>query len=344
MISTRLFTILVVTALVFSGATASAEMTFEPEDVEDEPDDADDDEMTFAPDDLEEDDFDPDAEMDEDIDVGVVAIPGDDITGAERDELQEALREATDEIPEITTYGDSDLLPRLEERGATYCSRESLCLGSVGQDAGVQRIVQARVEFEEDDRADAAGSYRLDIDYFDVDDRLFVAYHSNSGLSDFDDVLEAVGPGVDDIFDIRRDVDDDIYVDDRDVDVGSVVAYSSGGLAAVFLGLGIGFGVHAGGLESDLQEARDEDGDFPGMTQSEAQSLESSMQNSTNVANAFYGLSAGLAILSAGLFVFGGGDGGDEEASVDNSRRIGDVELIPRFGGDHVGIGTRLEF
>ena len=341
MVSTRLLPALLVVALTVPAVTASAEMTFEPDEVQDQPDDqADDDEMTFAPDDLEEDDFDPHEEMDEDIDVGVVAVPGDDITDDERDQVQDALREAADEVPEITTYGDTDLLPRLVERDPAYCSREALCLAGVGSDAGVERIVQARVEHD-----DGADTLRLDIDYFDVDDRLFVAYHSNAGLSDLDEVLEAVGPGVDDIFGIRRDVDDDIYFDDRDVNIQSIVGYTSSGLAVASLVTGIIFGARASGQESDLEQLRNEDGEFPETTHAEVRSQQRSMENSAVTANVFYGLAVGFGALGAGMFLLGGGDdAGQADADAGELPWYRAVEWTPRIDGDGIGVGTRLQF
>lgn len=318
-------------------ATVSAEMTFEPDDVQQD-DGADDDEMTFAPDDLADDDFDPDEEMDEDMDVGVVAVPGDDISDGERDELQTALRDAAREIPEITTYGDADLLPGLEERDPDYCSREALCLASIGDRAGVQRILQARVERDN-------GSYRLDIDYFDVDDRLFVGYHSNSGLSSFGDVIDAVPAGVDDIFGIRRDTGDDPFVDERDVDVVGVLAYTTAGAAVASFAGGIFFGMQASSIESDLEAARDEDGRFTDMTRQQVRSETRSMESSARNANLFYGFSAVLAAGSIGLFVLQSRSGDDEQAaSGDNSSWVRGVELTPQLGDEAVGIDAQLRF
>lgn len=337
MIRRRLLALCCAAALAVPAATASAEMTFEPDEVEDDEPDDDDGEMTFAPDDLEEDDFDPDEEMDEQMDVGVVAIPGDDISDDQRDDLQERLREAADEVPDINTYGDTDLLASLEERGPEYCSRESLCLGSVGESAGVQRILQARVE------EDGTGGYRLDIDYFDVDDRLFVAYHSNTGLGGLDDVIDAVPPGVDDIFDIRRDAGDDPFVDDRDVDVQGVMAYSTAGAAVASLATGILFGARASSQESDIESARDDDGQFSHMTQTEVRDMQRSMESNASTSTVFYGLSAGLALTSAALFVLRDDDDA-EAADLEDGSRYGGLEISPQVGDDGLGIGATFEF
>lgn len=331
----RSLAVFIALALVVTASTASADMTFQPDEVYQDDDDG---EMTFAPDDLAEDEFDAEAEMDEDMDVGVVAVPGDDITAGEREELQQVLRDAAREIPEITTYGDGDLLPRLEERDPDYCSREALCLASVGESAAVQRVLQARVEREPN------GNYRLDIDYFDVDNRLFVAYHSNSRLGSFDDVLEAVPPGVDDIFGIRRDVGDDPFVDDREVDVTSVMAYSTAGAAVASLATGVLFGMQVNNQQSELEAARDEDGRFTDMTQREAHRMQRSMENSALTANVFYGLSAGLAAASIGLFVLSSGDDDEVAAGDDDTTWYRALEVTPRFGGESVGIGAHLRF
>lgn len=339
----RCFAVLVALALAVPAAEAGA-MTFEPDEVEqDQPDD--DGGMTFAPEDLEEDDFDAEDELDDDTDVGVVAVPGEALEGADRDEVQDKLVEAAEEIPEINVYGDTDLLPRLEERDPVYCSTESLCLASVGESAGVDRILQARVE-----RID--GDYRLDLDYFDVGDRLFVAYHSNSGLSSLDELQDELQPGVDDIFGIRRDVGDDPFVDDRDVDIVSVLAYSTGGAAVLSLGTGVLFGLQVSSQQSELEEARDEDGRYPDLTQRQAHDKQRNMENNALTANVFYGLSAALGVTSIALFVLGGGDDDaeldeqldDEQAALNDTSPAAGIEFIPRLGGDSVGFGARIQF
>ena len=311
-------------------------MTFSPDEAE-EDSGGDDGEMTFAPDDLEEDSGNPEQDMAESVDVGVVAVPSEDLSDSQRDELQQALMEATERVPEINTYGDSDLLPALVDRGPEYCSREALCLASVGRNAGVQRIVQARVQSAQ------GGGYRLDLDYFDVDDRLFVAYHSNSEPSSFGDVIDAIPPGVDDLFGIRRDGGGDDGVVDPEVDVQRVMAYASGGGAVASLVGGILFGLQAGGLQEELQNAQNEDGEYVGITQTEARQKSRDMDSAALNANIFYGLSAALGITSTLLFVFGGDDA-PEDGGADGQAGLGDdptghssVMLIPQFGADQVG-------
>lgn len=343
MISHRLIASLIALFLVTSASSAWAfddddEMTFDPDEIEEieDDDEDDDDEMTFAPEDLEDDGFDPEDDIDDALDVGVVAIPGDDITDAERDELQDMLIRATEEVPEITVHDESELLPGLEERGADYCSREALCLARIGEGAGVERIVQARVEAEE--RAD---TFRLDIDYFDVGDRLFVAYHSNSRLDDVDESIEAVPPGVDDIFGIRRDPDEDPFVDQRDVDVQSVVSYSAGALGVLSLGLGGFFGMRVSSAQSELdEEETDDEGRYVELTQEEANSKQRSMESNARNANLFYGLGAGLVATSVVLFVLRSGD----DAMESEASWYEPDSVAPDWGDDRFGVGASWRF
>lgn len=336
MISFRSLAFLLAVILTLPATTALAfdddEMTFSPEDLEEDDDDS----MTFAPDDLQDDDFDPEDDRDQAHDVGVVAIPNDDITAHQRDDIQAALRRAVDEIPDITTYGDRDLLPGLEDRDPDYCSRESLCLAGVGRSAGVQRIVQARVERDR-------GDFRLDIDYFDVDDRLFVAYHSNSGLSDIEEVIEAIPDGVNDIFGIRGAPTDDPYVDVSDVNVQRIAAYFAGGASALSLGIGTIFGLRVSSRQSELDEefARDSQNRYTGLTQQEARSMQRDMESQATIAN--FGIGAGV-VLAAGsvlLFILSS----DDEPEMDlDARAKRTFTIAPSFDDNGAGFGASWRF
>lgn len=308
-----------ITALAFD----DDEMTFDLDDIDDDYDDYDD-EMVFAPDDL--DDFEDGDGSGATLDVGVVVVPGGALSDAQRNDLQQALRDAVRNVPNINVYGDSDLLPALIDRDPEYCSRESLCLAGVGRAAGVQRIVQARVE------RDGSG-YRLDLDYFDVENRLFANYHSNSGLSSMSAVNEALQPGVNDIFNIRTRRGDPGFVDDRDVDVQRVMAYASAGLSVVTLATGIFFGSRVRTQQGEIDQfATDADGRYTGVTQREAQEMQRDMESDALTANVSFGLSAGLAITSVLLFVL---QGDDAEAR---------VQFSPSFSDDGVGFGARFNF
>ena len=331
--------LILVATLALAPATAMAfdddEMTFDPDDVE--WDDDDDDAMTFIPDEVDDEGYDPGATEDEVLDVGIVAVPHDDLTSFDRDEIQEALHSAAREIPGITTYGDRDLLPALVDRDPEYCSRESLCLAGVGRAGGVQRIVQGRVERRPD-------GYRLDIDYFDVDDRLFVAYHTNEGLGDIDDVLEAIPAGVDDIFGIRRAPEEDEFVDVSEVNALRIGAYFAAGASVVSLGLGTIFGLRVSSAQTELDEAaRDGDGNFIDMTQREARAMRRDMESNARTANFGIGAGVGLAALSVALFILSSEDDTvfDEDAEASSGSNF---RITPGAGRDGFGVGAMWRF
>ncbi len=338
----RSLVLLVACLIAFAPAQAVAfdddEMTFEPDEVD--WDDDDDDAMTFAPDDVDDDDYDPGADDDEALDVGIVTVPHDDITDHERDQIQSALRAAAEEIPGIVLYGETDLLPALVDRDPEYCSRESLCLAGVGRSAGVQRIVQGRVEEQPD-------GYRLDIDYFDVDDRLFVNYHTNTGLGDVDELIEAIPAGVDDIFGIRRAVDDDEFVDVDDVNAMRIASYFAGGASVVSLGLGTLFGLRVSSAKSDLDEySQDGEGRYTELTQREARSMRRDMESNARIANFGFVAGIGLAAVSTALFILSSEDDppvDDAEAAADTSSP-GGLQIGPRLHDDGFGVGASWRF
>lgn len=333
--------LLIIALLALPSSAALAfdddEMTFEPDEVADDPDDDfdDDDEMTFAPDDLDDSAYDPEADMADALDVGVVAVPTDDLSDADRDRIQSALREAAREIPEISTYGDSDLLPALVDRDADYCSRESLCLAGVGRSTGVDRILQARVEQQDD-------GYRLDLDYFDVDERLFVAYHSNTRNSDIDEVIEGIPAGVNDIFGIRGDRLDDGFVDQRDVNVGRIASYFGAGAAVVALGAGSYYGLQVRSDQDDLDgQARDDDGRYTELSQREARSIRRDMDSNARNANLFLGIGAGLAVTSVVLFFL---SSEDDPAMAANATLDEGLRIAPQWDSDRFGLGATWTF
>lgn len=348
MISHRLFAVFLIAAFSLPAATAWAdddEMVFGVDEVEEDYDDEeeedDDDTMMFAPDDLDDSEFDPEAEREESVDVGVIAVPGEALSDDERRRLQTALDDAASEITEINVYSDSGMLDEMNERDPEYCAREALCLASLGRSAGVERILQARVE-------EVDGRYRLDLDYFDVDDRLFVSYHSSSDHRNIDDIAEAVPGGVNHIFGIRSRDDDDEFVDDTDVNVPRILAFGSAGLGAVFLGAGTYFGLQVNSLEEELAaEPRTDEGQFENLTQRQARDFQREMEANALYANLFIGVGSALAVTSVLLFVFGpdGADADDaSQAALNDQPWYRDVDVAPNISGDGLGFGARWRF
>lgn len=320
-------------ALTLLPVTALAQgMTFDEEDVEP----IDEEGMTFDVEDVEELANAPAGSNRPS--VGVLAVPLDGLSAGDREALQEALRVAVETIPNIDVYGDTQLLPAIQDRDPAYCSAESLCLANVGRAGQVERIVQARV-------TRSGGSYTLNIDYFDVQDRLFLDYHTNSELSSFSAVLDGVQAGVNDVFGVRsRRPDDPGYVE-RDVDVRRIMAFATAGLSAVSLGTGIFFGLKVNdGLAEVDQFGRNEDGSYTDLTQRQAQRLQRDIESDALTANVFYVLSGGMAITSVLLFVLDGDDSEELALGEGDTPWYRAVRLTPNVGPQGVGMGAQLRF
>lgn len=267
--------------------------------------------------------------------IAAVAIPSTVLAGSDRIAVQDALKRALDNVPGIVVYGDSSVLPALEDRDPAVCSREPLCLAGVGRTAGVERIVQARIA-----RGDSG--FRLDLDYFDVQERLFLRYHSASNLSNMDAVIKAIQPGVNDLFNIRgpRAV---VGVDDRQIDIKGIMAYTTAGLSVVSLGAGIFFGTRVNAGKEEFEAfALNPDGSYVNLTQRQAQDRIRDIEGDALAANVFFGLSAGFAITSALLF-FIEGDDSEERASLEPPwhKRL---QIAPSVTTSGAGLGASFQF
>ncbi|MFU8803083.1 MAG: hypothetical protein ACNA8W_04660 [Bradymonadaceae bacterium] len=303
------------------------DMTFDVDDVEP----IDDSDMTFAPTDAAKPAVSADAPS-----IAVVTIPGPDLQGADRIAVQNELRRVMDTIPNVVVYGESAVLPALEDRGALTCAREALCLAGIGRNAGVDRIIQARVS-----RGD--GGYRLDIDYFDVADRLFLRYHSSPGLSNMNAVVARVQPGLHEIFNIRGPRGPDPYADDRDVDIKRIMAYTTGGLSVITFGSAIYFGTRVSAARTELEGfERNNNGHYTNLTQVEAQNRVRDMEGNALAANVLYGLTVLLGGASALLFII---EGDDAEAQVNlDTPWHKRIQVTPSVSVDGAGVGARLNF
>lgn len=318
------------------------EMSFDLDDIDDWEDEWEDDgdEMTFAPDDLDAPAFDSAAEATQILDVGVVVVPSPALNDIQRAEIQDALLEIVREIPNIVAYGDGDLLPALMDRDPEYCSRESLCLAGVGRNAGVQRIVQARVER-------SGSTYRLDLDYFDVRDRIFVAYHSKTGLSTVGALKEALQPAVNDIFNIRVRRQGDEFVDDAVVNIQKIMAFSTAGLAVAAAGTGVFFGNRVNTQKEELASfATDEEGRYESLTQVEAHEMQRQMQSDALAANLFYAVAGISGVTSITLFILNSKKGGQDRQAASEQEQpwYSTLQVSPKLDRHGVGFGARLTF
>ncbi len=269
--------------------------------------------------------------------VAVVALPGEHMDQDRRQKVQAELEKVAGGIPNITMLSGSSVLGALEASGGEACVQEPLCLADVGEQAGVQRILVARVVEKED-------GLELKTDYFDVDDRLFIKYHNESGLGGTGAIVKAVEPSLNEIFEVRelREGPQTVGEEDSGV-VQSVLAFGTGGLAVASLVGGIVFGIQAKNVESDV-EARPKNGEVYEMTQQEAREAIRPAEAKATTANVLYGFAIGLGAVSALLFYIKGGSDVAEDQQQDEAFSLRDIQIAPAVSADGVGFGAGFRF
>jgi len=287
--------------------------------------------LEFTSDDLSQEDAKPEEKLPQ---VAVLSIPSDNNDPERRAEIQAKMLEFAKTVPSIIVVGPETVLPGLQSREIAECVTDSLCLGSVGDEAQVDRILLTRV------KTGADGALQLDTDYFDVQDRLFIRSDSQKGKSGTGDLVEAVVPSMKNVLDIRDGSGKQLYVGNEDSGmVQTVVAYGAAGLAAVCLGAGIYFGMDASSQTDDFEAAKRADGTYP-FTQQKAQEMIRDAESSATTANVFYGLTAALTVTSVVFFLIKGGS----DVADNQERTINDFHISPVITEAGAGVGAGFTF
>lgn len=270
--------------------------------------------------------------------VAVVLIPDRFLAGATRLPLQAELRAGMNAIPGYVVYGDSEVLPLLEERIALECARESLCLASVGRQAGVDRILVGIV-------VESAEGYRLELSLFNVQERLFERYNTQSGLPALVGVQTSMRPALAEMFGMRQRVAETFH-EDSSGNIRRILGWTTGGLAFASLGAGAYFGNQAKAKEEELLAMpKSAGGRYTTLTQREAQNRAQDLDSAAVTANIFYGLSVGLGLTSALLFfVQTDTVDGDEAYQYGVAPRPKGLALTPVLGPREAGVAARLAF
>ena len=268
--------------------------------------------------------------------VAVVAIPNPNVSREQRIELQNAMREKVSLDPNYEAQDGAPVLNGLQQSGMGSCITEPLCLASVGREAGVERILMGRV-------TGSGRNMTLEVDLFDIEDKLYVKTTKVRRLSTFGQVKEAVDPAMKEIFDIRMERQGPNYGDETDTGtVQTILAYTAAGLSAASLGAGIYFGMQASDGEDALMSEQNDDGTYA-ITQAEANKRLREVESDALTANVFYGASAGLAVISGILFYVETGS----DVGTGDQRRAGLLERIniqPSVGAGNVGLGASIDF
>jgi len=330
-----------IAALAFAPGTVWAQgFEFGEDEVQEVPDEGsqpppeedDEDTMVFGSEDLSKEDA---TEVKEKPSVAVVAVPGPNMTPERRSEPQSAMMDQAKEIPNIIAVGPEGALPALEQRNPQTCVTEPFCLGAVGEAADVDHLLLGRIK-------EGPSGLTLEVDYFDVENRLFMKYHSSQPVSTTGGLVEAVEPAFKDIFGIRDQQTGPEFGGDEDPSiVQDIIAWGSAGLAVVFVGTGIFFGLEASNAEDDVTAQRNEDGTF-NLTQQLAQQQLRDAESDADTANIFYGLAAAMAVTSVVFFIIrGGSDMAEDQERVD---LLDDLRIGPTVTDGGAGVGAAFTF
>lgn len=270
--------------------------------------------------------------------VAVVAIPGEQMDSERRQKVQAEMERVAGGITAITMLSGSSVLGALEASGGDACVQEPLCLADVGEQAGVERILVARI-VEKDD------GLELKVDYFDVDDKLFIRYENTGGLGGTGAIVSAVEPALNKIFDVRQLGQGEEFQGEEDSStVQTVIAFGTGGLAVGSLIAGIIFGSQAKSTENEV-EGSPQSGGVYNYTQVEARDAIRPAESKATTANVFYGLAVGLAGVSALFFIIRGGSDVDEgEQAKLKKKKIRDLQIAPAVTSHGVGFGAGFRF
>lgn len=286
--------------------------------------------LEFTSEDLSQEDTTPEEKKPQ---VAIVSIPSEANDPERRAEIQAKMMEFAKTVPSILVVGPETVLPALESRTIADCVTEPICLGAVGDEAQVDRILLTRVRQTEE-------GLQFDTDYFDVHDRLFIRYDSKKGLSGTSDILDAVVPSMKVVLDIRDGSNKVNYVGSEDSSVvPTIIAYGAAGLAAVCLGAGIYFGMDSSSQVDDFNALKDANGKYT-VTQKKGQQLVEDAESAATTANVFYGLAAAMAVTSVVFFLIEGGS----DVSSDQERAINDFQISPVFTEAGAGVGAGFRF
>ena len=269
--------------------------------------------------------------------VAVVAVPGEHMDADRRQKVQAEMERVAGAIPAITMLSGSSVLGTLEASGGDACVQEPLCLADVGEQAGVERILVARV-------VELPSGLELKIDYFDVDDKLFIRFDNTSRLGGTPSIVNAVEPSLNKIFDVRSFVQGQETTGDEDTGVvQTAIAFGSGGLAVASLVAAIIFGSQAKKIEREVTDSP-RNGDVYAYTQVEARDAIRPAEAKATTANVFYGLAVGLAGVSVLFFLIRGGSDVAEDEATASTKKIRDLQIAPAVTSDGLGFGASFRF
>ena len=253
--------------------------------------------------------------------VSVVVVPRGGI-GPEVGEMVAGLiqREllTLDDIVQVVS--NEDLLDEFEIMGAELaleCAFDSVCMGRLGSRLGYDQVIVGRVEPSRGERAEEGEVWSITLNLVDTGQSAILSYRTFGADGTEEHVASRIPLEVRSLYGIR--------VERRGtgqrVSTGRwqrISAYSSLAGAAAALGVGIYFGVQAQSIEEDVRRLREVEGQsFYDATQRQAARDLERAQDAASMANLFFAVSGGLALVSTVFFLVTPGADIDVDGDMD---------------------------
>lgn len=254
------------------------------------------------------------------------------------EELSFQLVDELGTIPTVEAVPNDELRDEFEVMGtelANECAFDPVCLGRVGWDIGLDRVVIGRAAPSRDsDRL----SFTLDL--VDLETRSVLRYRSVEVEDSVPALSQAITTQLPLLFEIR-DTGDDNVVGPRGQSTGQrIAAWSALGLGVGALALGVVFGLDASSTEDEVVSGPLRNPNVYEMTQVEARAMLDDAEDKALLSNVFLGTGVALVGVAVLLFLITPGSDIDDNAELEAS-----VDL-PSFGptADGWGVSTSVRF
>ena len=269
-------------------------------------------------------------------------IPGEAIDSATAEFLSDVLLDVLDTTGEAAVVDNFDLRDEFEIMGAELameCALDPVCLGRVGYDVGLDRVVIGRAG-----TAREASEVVLTLDLIDTESRSVLRYRSVQVENNRDDLADEVERQVPYLYDIRATNGGTVVGPTGPSTFQVVASWATLGLGVTSLGLCIYFGLDASSLEDEVISGDLRGEDVYMMSQVDAQAKIDEASDSATLSNVFLGTGLALVGVSALLFLITPGSDIDVEA--EGISRSGDwvPDLTPTVSGNGFGIQGSFSF
>ncbi|MEL6177530.1 MAG: hypothetical protein AAFS10_01195 [Myxococcota bacterium] len=307
------------------------------------------DEMTFGEEEVEEDvDFDfsvddaqPTGPKSGPTVTGIIIATDPGIDPSTAQILTDILMLELDKLTEYQSQPNGQLVDKfaaMGQEGAAECAFNPICIGRVGGEVGVERLVIGRL-------TGGDGSYDLNMDLVNVSENAVEYYVSRTVRGDVDDLEKTVIESIPRLFRIRKKiVGGGGGGGEQEAEASALqtgLAWGTLGLAVVSLGAGLFFGLDASSTQSDLENGEQNDGVYT-ITQREAQSQLDDAEGSAQLANIFFGVGLAAGVASVLLFTITFGE--DIATDQQETSELDNFRISPAVSPDGEGVGFSAGF